>query len=386
MIKAIQEQVATLATPMRNAYIDFSAMTTSVVAVTDDRGLVGYGFGSNGRYAQRGILQSRIIPRLLAAPGKELLDDAGRVDPERAHQIMMQNEKPGGHGDRSVAIGVMDMALWDLAAKEADMPLARLLAERYATGTSSEAQAPDDSVAVYAAGGYYYPNRDLEALSDELRGYLDLGYTQVKIKIGGATLDSDKRRIEEALAVVGDGSHLAVDANGRFGMDTSLQWGAGLAEYRLRWYEEPGDPLDYEIMRALAEVYDGPLATGENLFSTQEALNLLRYGGLRPQRDLLQVDPSLSYGVPEYVRTLRAMEDYGWSTRACIPHGGHQFNLAVAAGLHLGGCEAYPSVFAPFGGFADATPIREGKVGLPDLPGIGIEGKSELFKLIHTLF
>src|SRR3546814_3589645 len=83
----------------------------------------------------------------------------------------MTNEKPGGHGERSVAVGVLDMAVWDAAAKIAGVPLYRLLADRYRGGEA------DDRVFVYAAGGYYYPGKDQEGLRNEFRRYLDLGYT-----------------------------------------------------------------------------------------------------------------------------------------------------------------------------------------------------------------
>ena len=106
----------------------------------------------------------------------------------------MTGEKPGGHGERAVAVGTLDMALWDLVGKLAGQPLYRVLADRYHGGVA------DATVAVYAAGGYYQPGKDERALQDELRGYLDLGYTAVKMKIGGAPLADDLRRIEAALA------------------------------------------------------------------------------------------------------------------------------------------------------------------------------------------
>src|SRR5207302_9070874 len=107
----------------------------------------------------------------------------------------MGNEKPGGHGERSVAVGVLDMAVWDAVAKIAGMPLHRLLANRYREGHF------ESKVFVYAAGGYYYPNKNLPALQDEMRSYLALGYSVVKMKIGGAPLSEDLRRIEAVLKI-----------------------------------------------------------------------------------------------------------------------------------------------------------------------------------------
>jgi L-alanine-DL-glutamate epimerase-like enolase superfamily enzyme len=286
---------------------------------------------------------------------------------------MMTNEKPGGHGERSVAVGTIDMAVWDAVAKIAGIPLFQLLANRYGGGK------PNRRVFVYAAGGYYYPGKDLEALKREMLSYTARGYTVVKAKIGGAALDDDLRRIEAVLGVLGPGQRLAVDANGRFDLATALAYGKALSQYDLFWYEEPGDPLDFALQAELAREYRGSLATGENLFSMQDARNLIRYGGMRPDRDWLQFDCALSYGLVEYLRTLAMLRENGWSAARCIPHGGHQMSLNIAAGLGLGGNESYPDLFQPYGGFPDGVRVEDGYVTMPDLPGIGFEGKADLF-------
>jgi L-alanine-DL-glutamate epimerase-like enolase superfamily enzyme len=384
-IVEIREKAASIASPIANAYIDFSKMTCSVVAVVTDvvrdgRRVVGYGFNSNGRYAQGALMRERFVPRLVAAAPEALVDEANdNLDPFRIWATMMANEKPGGHGERSVAVGTIDMAVWDAVAKIARKPLHRLLADRYRGGVA------DERVWVYAAGGYYYPGKDHRALQDEMRGYLDRGYRNVKMKIGGAPLDEDLRRIEAVLEVVGDGSFLSVDANGRFDLETALAYGAAMSRLAPFWYEEAGDPLDYELQAQLARRYAGPLATGENLFSHQDARNLVRYGGMRPDRDWLQFDCALSYGLVEYLRTLDAIAEHGWSSRRVVPHGGHQMSLELAAGLHLGGNESYPDVFQPFGGFADGIAVEDGYVRLPDVPGIGFEAKGDLYAVMREL-
>ena len=384
-ITAIHSASVPIASEIRNAYIDFSKMTASVVAVVTDvkrdgKAVIGYGFNSNGRYAQMGLLAERFIPRIMAADPKSLVDDAGtNLDPHRIWACMMSNEKPGGHGERSVAVGVVDMAVWDAVAKIEQKPLYRLLAERYNNGNI------DDRVFVYAAGGYYYPGKDVGALQDEMKRYLDMGYVVVKLKIGGESLSDDLRRIEAVIKVVGEGSRVAVDANGRFDLKTAVEYAKALHRYNLFWYEEAGDPLDYDLQARLGEAYDLPLATGENLFSMQDARNLIRYGGMRSDRDWLQFDCALSYGCVEYMRTLAMLKENGWSPRRCIPHGGHQMSLNIAAGLGLGGNESYPDVFQPFGGFADGTPVEQGYVRMPDVPGVGFEAKAKLYKVMKAL-
>lgn len=374
----IRSAVVPISSPISNAYIDFSKMTASAVAIISDVvrdgvPLVGYGFNSNGRYAPDGLLKERFIPRLRDA------DLGGEIDPELGWAAMMANEKPGGHGERSVAVGVLDMALWDLAAKVADVPLYQLLADRWRDGLV------DHQVFVYAAGGYYYPGKGTGELQQELSSYRDRGYRVCKIKIGGTDLSEDISRIEAAIEVVGDGRNLAVDANGRFDLETASLYAEALKPYNLFWYEEAGDPLDFELQAELAKVYPHAMATGENLFSHQDARNLLRYGGMRPDRDWLQIDCALSYGLVEYKRFLDLLPDYDFQRSNCIPHGGHQMSLNIAAGLGLGGNESYPDVFAPFGGFADATTVEDSMVGLHQCAGVGFEEKANLIEVLREV-
>jgi D(-)-tartrate dehydratase len=383
-ITDIRERTVSIATPIANAVIDFSAMTISLVAVVTDvirdgRPVIGYGFNSNGRYGQGALVRERFAPRILTSRPEDFLDaDASNLDPHRIWDAMFRNEKPGGHGERSVAMGTIDMAVWDAVAKIDEKPLWRLIAERHGDGMTNP------RVFVYAAGGYYREG-GIQALRDEMHGYLDRGYTVVKMKIGGAPLDEDRRRIEAVLELLKAGQRLAVDANGRFDLRTALAYADALQAYDLFWFEEPGDPLDFELQRALAETYEGPMATGENLFSMQDARNLVRYAGMRPDRDWLQFDPVLAYGLVEYLRILDMLSDNGWNPERCIPHGGHQFALNIAAGLRLGGNESYPDLFRPFGGFPDGVEVLDGHVTLPELPGIGFEGKADLYREMRTL-
>jgi len=383
-ITDIVEVTKPIASPIRNAYIDFSKMTASLVAVVtnvvrDGRRVVGYGFNSNGRYGQGGLIRERFADRITQADPVSLLDETGdNLDPHRIWAAMMTNEKPGGHGERSVAVGTIDMAVWDAVAKIAGKPLFRLLAER-------EGRQPDPSVFVYAAGGYYYPGKDDSALKAEMRSYIDRGYNVVKMKIGGEDLSMDARRIESVLAEIGSDAQLAVDANGRFDLERAVAYARVLKDYPLFWYEEAGDPLDYQIQAVLSEEYPGPMATGENLFSHQDARNLIRYGGMRPDRDWLQFDCALSYGLVEYMRTLEVLKQAGWSSSRCIPHGGHQMSLNIAAGLGLGGNESYPDLFQPYGGFPDGVKVENGRILMPEIPGIGFEGKGDLITVMRQL-
>ena len=380
----IRESTEKIQSMMRNAVIDFSKMTTSVVALITDqtrngKPVIGYGCGSNGRYAQGSILRERLIPRILEAEPDSLLDESGLFDPFKIQSAMMKNEKPGGHGDRAVAAAVIDMAVWDALAKLEEKPLWRLLSERYNNGEF------DKKVLVYPGGGYYYDDKEIEGLKAEMAQYQRLGYRILKMKIGGADLKTDLKRIDAVLDLVGSGQNLAVDANGKFDLEQAVTFGKAIEPLDLFWYEEPGDPLDFALHKALANQYANPIATAENLFSRQDVTNFALYGGLRPKKDWIQMDPALGYGLSEYLQTMEAIGTLGWTRRQQIPHGGHQLGLHMAAGLQLGGTESYPLVFQPFGGFADDAVIEDGYTAPPDAPGIGIELKAKMYNIIKKI-
>lgn len=381
----IRETAVALESDLRNAVFDFSEMTTSVVAVVTDvirdgRPVVGFAFNSTGRYACGAQMRARFIPRILRADPESLLDTAGtNFDPAKVLAVMLKGEKPGGHTERSIAIGTIEVALWDAIAKIEELPLARTLARRYSAG------AVKDPMPVYVGGGWYRPGQSVRDLQDEMRGHVDAGYRMVKMKVGGLPLDEDCRRIEAVLAVLPAGVSLAVDANARFDRPEALAYARALARFGLRWFEEPCDPLDLELHAELASVYEPPLATGENLFSTQDVANLVRFGGLRPDRDVIQVDIPQSYGIVQFARTVAMLEARGWRRDSLYPHGGNQMSLAIAAGFGLGGCESYPGVFGIFGGFADDARVEDGALRLGGRPGIGFEGQNALYALMRDL-
>jgi len=384
-ITGIRETAIPLNSSLRNAVFDFSEMTTSVVAVITDvvregKPVVGYAFNSTGRYACGAQMRARFIPRILAAKPEALVDAGGdNLDPEKILTCMMQREKPGGHTERSVAIGTIEVAVWDAVAKIAGKPLHRVLAERYNGGKAI------DKVPCYVGGGWYEPGKGLRELQDEIRARLDQGYVTMKIKVGGAPIPEDVARIEAALKVVSSGGNLAVDANAGFDRTRALAYAKALAQYKLRWFEEPADPLDYALLAEVAAIYDAPIGTGENLFSTQDVENLVRFGGLRADRDIIQTDVPQSYGIVQFSRTLEMLKREGWERVSVFPHGGNQMTLAIVGGFGLGGCEAYPGVFGVFAGFADDAKVENGYLRLPDHPGIGFEAQNALYAVMREL-
>ena len=381
----IRETAVPLKSDLKNSSFDFSEMTTSVVAVITDvmrdgRPVAGFAFNSTGRYACGAQMRERFIPRILGADPESLLDARGdNLDPAKILAAMRRREKIGGDAERSIGIGTIEVAVWDAVAKIAGKPLHRLLAERYSGGKVAQ------RVFCYVGGGWYFPGQTLADLQDEMRRHLDAGYTMVKMKVGGLPLAEDCRRIEAVLEVLGSEAKLAVDANGKFDRSESLAYAKALAPFRLRWFEEPCDPLDFALLAEIASHYDAPLATGENLYSTQDVQNLVRFGGLRADRDIVQVDPPQAYGICQYARTIDMLARECWGRGSLFPHGGNQMSLAIAAGFGLGGAESYPGVFGAFGGFADDAKVVDGAVTLSDRPGIGFEGQAALYKLMKQL-
>jgi D(-)-tartrate dehydratase len=380
----IRETAIPLKSDLTNSSFDFTEMTTSIVAVITDvvrdgRPVVGFAFNSTGRYACGAQMRERFIPRVLRADPASLLDDTGNIDPARVLAVMCRREKIGGDAERSIAIGTIEVAVWDAVAKIAGVPLHRLLADHYSGGRLPE------KVFCYVGGGWYRPGQTVGDLQDEMRRHLDAGYTMVKMKVGGLPVAEDCRRIEAVLAVLGNEARLAVDANGKFARDEALAYAKALRPFGLKWFEEPCHPLDYALYAEIAAAYDAPLATGENLYSTQDVENLVRFGGLRAGRDFIQVDPPQAYGIAQYGETVAMLEGRGWSRDALFPHGGNQMSLAIAAGFGLGGAESYPGVFGAFGGFADDATVEDGFLPLSDRPGIGFEGQAALYALMRPL-
>ena len=382
----IRECAVPLNSNIRNSSFDFSEMTTSVVAVMTDvirdgAPVTGFAFNSTGRYACGAQMRARFIPRILAADPETLLDATGdNFAPENILAVMMQREKSGGHSERSVGIGTIEVAVWDAVAKIAGKPLHRVLAERYNSGKAAT------KVFCYVGGGWYFPGQTVQDLQDEMRRHLDAGYTMLKMKVGGATLDEDVRRVAAVKSILPAGAELAVDANSKFQRDEALAYAKALAPFGLRWFEEPCDPLDYALLAEIASAYAPPLSTGENLFATQDVENLVRFGGLKPERrDVIQVDPPQAYGIVQYARTVAHARTARLAAVGIVSTRRQPDVARHRRWIWPGRRESYPGVFGAFGGFADDAEVDNGCLSLSDRPGIGFEGQSALYRIMREM-
>ncbi|MGO4714347.1 enolase C-terminal domain-like protein [Bradyrhizobium sp. 2TAF24] len=382
-IKAVIERTVKVDSNVRNARVDLSQMTVTVIAVITDqyvsgRPLAGFAFNSFGRYACGGPLRERFIPRLLAAEPKSLLDDSGDLDPPRILAALLAREKSGGHAERSMALGTLELALWDIVAKRAGRPLYELLAERDGVPLPGTGTIP-----TYAAGGFYGASDDVAPLQDEVARWRDAGFIDAKIKAGSADMTLDRRRIEAALRTLKSGARLAVDLSCAFDGVGAVRFAETFKPYGLWWLEEPCDPLDYEGF-AMARAAGTPVAAGENLFAPREFDNFLRFA--RPGSDVvLQPDPPLAYGVSGLRDIVAIAGAHNLTPQSIFPHGGNMMSLHVAAGLGLAGVEAYPGQFGIFGGFSDEVEIGDGRASLPKAPGLGFEEQPALFRLFSEL-
>lgn len=383
-IKEIREKAIKLRTNLRNAAFAFDEMTTSVVAVITDvvrngKPVTGYAFNSTGRYACGAQMRDRFIPRLMKANGEDVTLDPKAFDPDKILAAMMKAEKPGGDCERSVGIGTIEVAIWDAVAKIADVPAYKLIADKYRGGNFEK------RMFCYVGGGWYAPGKGIPELLDEVRMYRDLGYTLIKIKVGGAPITEDVARLEAVIKLLGDSKNVAVDANCGIPPDKRKAYAQAIKPLNIRWFEEVAHPNDYAGNAEFIEWYGNPVATGENLFSLEDVRNLVRHGGMRPGIDVVQTDMPQTYGLGTAARIVKMLEQHGWRATSLLPHGGNQMSLNQAAGFGLGMCEAYLNVFGEFAGYCDDLKVEDGWMTLGDWTGMGFERQAKLIGLMRDV-
>jgi L-alanine-DL-glutamate epimerase-like enolase superfamily enzyme len=365
----------------RGARVNSAA--TVLAAITDvvrnGKPVIGYSYSATGFQPPTHQLNERFIPKLLAMGDGDLNIDPRHFDPAATLKALTKGEKLGGDGERATAVGTIECAIWDAVAKLAQVPVYKLIADRYRNGEVT------NKVECYVGGGWYSPDKGVDDLRDEVKKYLDMGYRTVKIKVGGKALAEDLKRVDAALAVVGSPDRLAVDANSGLSAERRPEIAAALKGYKLRWFEEPCHPNDYHGNSEFIAQYENPVATGENQFSIEELSNLARYGGMRPGKDLLQWDLPHAYGVHEAANIIEMLAGFGWSPKSMIPHGGNQISLNASAGFGFGACEAYPDVFGVLSGYADKLEVVDGFLTIGEWEGFGFEGQAGLFAKMQEL-
>ena len=384
----IRETAIPLKSDLRNSGFDFSEMTTSVVAVITDvirdgKPVAGFAFNSTGRYACGAQMRARFIPRILKADPKSLLNEAGdNLDPEKILAVMMRNEKSGGHSERSVGIGTIEVAVWDAVAKIEGKPLHRVLAERYNGGKVA------DKVFCYVGGGWYTPGKTTKDLQDEMRRHLDSGYTMVKMKVGGMPLAEDMSRVEAVKTV----RRQPRRARGRRQLASSTATRRSPMPRRCRPSSCAGSrsrairstsrrsPRSSERLRRRAVDRREPV-----LDPGRGEPGALR----RPEGRARRRHPDRSAAGLRH-RAIRPHARHAGAPRlaalaALFPHGGNQMSLPSPAASGSAARNPIPACSAPFAGFADDAELENGYLKLPDRPGIGFEGQAALYRIMRDL-
>lgn len=382
LISSVRHGIIALDAPLYDATVAYGELPVVVVAIESSelRGgapVTGYGVSPIGWHAPEDVLTRRLLPRLRAIETGDLFAQDGTFDPRPARELLVAHEPPGADAGRDLAAATVETALWDLAAKLDNQPLYRSLAERFAGGREAV------PVAVTAACGYYSLDPAHPPISSEITRLQELGFRDFEVRVGGLALDHDLEPLARAAQQVGGANHLAVNAACGLDEDLAIEYAEALAERGLRWFAEPGDPLDYELFEELSDVHPAPLAAGGRLTCVAEVRNLLRYSALRPERDLLLIDPA-AMGVGALLDTLGILPDHGWRRGSVVAAGGVPlFALQVAAGLGLAGSVAAPLAFPPFGDLGPGVAVADGKAAPPTAPGIGFETHPALFEALH---
>ncbi|HEU5316626.1 MAG TPA: mandelate racemase/muconate lactonizing enzyme family protein, partial [Chloroflexota bacterium] len=335
--------------PYWNSIIRTTSKGFSRVEVHTDEGITGMSFGG---------ARSHVTGRF-----KELLVGQDPLAAEACwDRLYAHNRKPVAKGEYISAIGVLDIALWDLRGKAFGQPCWKLLG-----GHRRE-------VPVYAAGGYYEgegseDEKGVKGLVEEIEGFLKHGYKAVKMKVGwpGAGLRGDGERVKAVREAIGPDVDLLIDVNNAWDANTAIKFGRMIEKYEPYWLEEPTPADDYRGQREICRALDTPVASGENEFTRWGFRDLIEAEAV----DIVQADPRTCGGFTEWLKVAALASAYHLPM---APHGGPhvgaQCVAAVANGLIV---ESYVhSIQSHLNEFVGAPDIRDGVVYLSDRAGLGL--------------
>lgn len=340
---------------LRNARRRWTHKDILLVFVEDDKGRLGVGEGWTSYASPRALaatIEDDIAPLAL---GRSPVEARDLVETARQSCVMS-----GRYGITAVAASAVEIALWDLAAKVENLPLYRLLG----TGKAD--------IPVYASGGLYRAEDAQETLGQEMLRYAQAGFTSLKIKIGGAALDEDIRRLAEVRAAVGDDVDLLVDAHYTMDVESALAFAEAAAPYRIGWLEAPILPTDWEGYRHLAEHSPIPICGNETL-PWRDGFEQLAKAGVT----FIMPDVSACGGIAETLAIARLARDHD---RQITLHSSSSIVL-FAASLHVAAaCPNLHSVenhmmhrwLFEHGSDAMRVPVK-GRIQLGDATGLGID-------------
>lgn len=340
--------------PISNGKHTYTHAGLGVVKIHTDEGVTGLGIG-----AASGIAGA-VIDHL-----KPLLIGQNPLDHERLWHALWVPKLIGRRGLTTRAISAIDIALWDLKAKVAGMPLYRLLGG-YA-----------ERVPTYIAGGYYEEGKGLAELAREMVENVELGATAIKMKVGAVSIAEDIERVKVVRQAVGPAVKVMVDANCAYRAYQAIQLAKRIEDYDIFWFEEPVAPDDYEGHARLAAQTSIPIATGENEYTRYGFRDLIAHGSAA----ILNADAQVLGGVTEFLKVAALAQAHDLDI---APHGDQNVHVhlvsAISNGLIV---EYYRDTVDPMWRhtFKDTLLLNDdGTLSPPDRPGLGLELNDEALR------
>ena len=325
--------------PITNGLHTYSTAKVGTVTLTTDEGITGIGTGS-----------VELVPMF-----KDHLIGEDPLCNEKIWHKLWIPKLVGRRGPSTKAIAAIDIALWDIKAKAANMPLYKLLG------------GAKDRIPIYMAGGYYEEGKDLAALADEMKEYLAMGTKAVKMKIGAKSITEDAKRVEAVRKAVGDDVKVLLDANCAYNVHEAIMFIKRVEEYSPYWFEEPVQPDDYDGFRRIGQASSVPVATGENEYTRFGFRDLI----LTSEVPILNADVFVLGGITEWMKIAGMAQAHN---RVIAPHGSQtihvSLNCAVQNSLIL---EYYPERHYEMGKmYSHSLELNDdGTVSPPEIPGHG---------------
>lgn len=270
-------------------------------------------------------------------------------------RMYYHNRKPVAKGEYIMAMGSVDIAIWDIIGKALNLPVYKVLG------------AYQEKIKVYAAGGYYEEGKGIADLVKEMEGYVSEGFRAVKIKVGGASFQEDVERVRAVRQALGDEIDILIDANNKWRAYEAIRFGRAVEKYNPFWFEEPVAPDDFAGCAEVRQALDIPIVAGENEFTRWGCRDLI----VNHSADILNPDTVKAGGITEY-RKIAALASAFHIPVA--PHGEPQMAIQLlAASPNTLIMETYPGTKSQYNPILPLYPVKDGFITVPDKPGLGIE-------------
>jgi len=340
--------------PISNGLHTYTHSGLGLVKIHTDEGTIGVGVSATNNIIRATV--DHLKPDLIG-------EDP--IDVERLWHKMWVPKLVGRRGLTTRAIAGIDIALWDLRAKVAGMPLYKMLG------------GFRNRMPTYVAGGYYEDGKGLKELQQEMLDNVELGAKAVKMKIGAVPIREDVERVKAVREAIGPDVSLLVDANCAYRAYEAVQIAKRMEEYDIFWFEEPVAPDDYEGHKRLADMTIIPIASGENEYTRYGFRDLIATGAV----PILNADAKVLGGVTEWMKVAALAQAHDLRI---APHGSQDIHIhlvsAISNGLIL---EYYRDSTDPMHGKILKETLRlndDGTVSPTESPGIGVDPNYEFLE------